>query len=111
MSTLKRITREIISGVLYVYRHIPLIVSISLSIVYVCLYVEYSLPADVVHIVEAVEVVEDNTIDLNTCDYVCLTREWVELRTDELIDEGMSEYRLQMRTKALLEANALLTEI
>lgn len=45
------------------------------------------------------------------CDYKCLTTAWVELRTEEIMEEDMENYRSQSRIKALIEANSMILEI
>ena len=49
--------------------------------------------------------------ELVPCDYQCLTKAWVELRTAEIMTENQEQYRIESRYQALLEANALITEI
>ena len=39
------------------------------------------------------------------CDYKCLTVAWVNLRTEEILQENQAQYRAQARVQALTEAN------
>jgi len=55
-----------------------------------------------------VERVESETV---ACDYECLTIAWVELRTDEIVAEKQQTLYQTSRIEALLEANALITQI
>lgn len=56
--------------------------------------------------------VPDNSItvskpnsDTVPCDYKCLTVAWVNLRTEEILEENRDNYRRQARVQALTEAN------
>lgn len=45
------------------------------------------------------------------CDYKCLTTQWVEMRTDEIMIENVNKYRTESRYQALIEANEMITSI
>lgn len=92
----------------WTYRN-PLVI-IILALVTVILWREYShmivLPTYDNSI--TVERVESKTV---ACDYKCLTIIWVEMRTLEIVAEKQETIYQTSRIEALLEANALITQI
>lgn len=90
------------------YNHKTLIVLMSLVVVILVQNFGPLMPT--IQLSHEHTVVLDKPMNVD-CDYKCLTTAWVNMRTEELIQENMADYKLQMRTKALLEANAMLTEI
>lgn len=92
----------------WTYNHKSLIVLLALIVVILVQNYSHKLPS--LEFSNDVTVTNEVTDKVN-CDYKCLTVAWTELRTKEIMVENLDDYRTTSRYQALLEANAMITEI
>lgn len=96
----------------WTYNHKLLLV--TLSLVVVILWGHYQVGAVIDTLVDKLtyeHIATNKQVESGACDYECLTSEWVELRTEEIMLENLENYKTESRYQALLEANRLITEI
>jgi len=101
-----RVKRDVTSSVFY--RNPSIIIIATLVTVIAWQNFSYAIVLPVFANEHEYTVVKSDTIK---CDYECLTRAWVTLRTEEILVENEPEYRMTARIQALLEANSLITQI
>ena len=96
----------------YNHKHLIITFSIAVALIWQAQVVQPHLPAiSLTKVTYAENPLRDNPPALEKCDYECLTRQWVELRTEEILIEKATENYRRARLEALIEANELITKI
>lgn len=96
----------------YNHKHLIITFSIAVALVWQSQVIQPHLPAfSLTKVTYAENPLKAISTPLEKCDYECLTRQWVELRTAEILEEKAEENYKRARFDALIEANELITKI